>query len=207
MSLHKLGTPCRFCQCWAEETNLQSSRRTHGRVGCWSLLEECRFLRNPQFIFLKKEREPTTKLFDDGEWVRSLTEAEASTGDIPEGQVTCDQSADPKKVRPIQMGDFVREYVSRRLSALSEGEIAALMNGMRQVGVGSQGGAEALAIYHQLIFDEWMSGSLDTPLARIKVDENNFFGMNRVDFGEELGKQSSPLTRSSSSRESIALSP
>ena len=35
--------------------------------------------------------------------------------------------------------------------------------------VGSQGGVEALAIFHQLVFDEWTSGTLDTPLGRIKV--------------------------------------
>ena len=41
---------------------------------------------------------------------------------------------------------------------------------MRQLGVGSQGGTEALAVFHQLIFDEWTSGTLGTPLA-LKVDE------------------------------------
>ena len=38
----------------------------------------------------------------------------------------------------------------------SESEIAALMTAMRQVGVGWQG-REALTIFHQLIFDEWMN--------------------------------------------------
>ena len=61
------------------------------------------------------------------------------------------------------MGEFVRKYVSRRLLALSEGEIATL----------TAAAAEALAIFHQLIFDEWTSGTLDTPQARIKVDETN----------------------------------
>ena len=60
--------------------------------------------------------------------------------------------------------------MSRRLLALSEGEIAALTTAMRQLGVGSQGG-EALAIFRQPINDESASGSLATPLARIKVDE------------------------------------
>ena len=46
-----------------------------------------------------------------------------------------------------------------------------------QLGVGSQGGAEALAIFHQLIFDEWASGTLDTPPTRIKIDETICFGM------------------------------
>ena len=34
-----------------------------------------------------------------------------------------------------------------------------------------------LAIFHQLLCDEWMAGSLSGPLARIKVDEKNCFGM------------------------------
>ena len=72
---------------------------------------------------------------------------------------------------------LLRKYVSRHLPALSEGEIASLTTAMRQLVVGSQGGAEALAIFHQLIYDEWASGSLVTPLARIKVDEKNCFAM------------------------------
>ena len=75
------------------------------------------------------------------------------------------------------MDELLRTYVSRRVSALSEGEIAALTTLMRQIGVGTPGGAEALAIFHQLLFDERMTSSLSGPLARIKVDEKNCFGM------------------------------
>ena len=42
---------------------------------------------------------------------------------------------------------------------------------MRQLGVGTAGGAEALAIFHQLIYVLWQRGALPQPLARIKVDE------------------------------------
>ena len=42
---------------------------------------------------------------------------------------------------------------------------------VRQLGVGSQGGAEALAIFQQIPYDEWAASSLNEPLARIKVDE------------------------------------
>ena len=48
---------------------------------------------------------------------------------------------------------------------------------MQQLGVGSQGGAEALAIFHQLLYDGWAAGALTEPLARIKVDEQTCFGM------------------------------
>ena len=61
-------------------------------------------------------------------------------------------------------------------NTLSEGEIAALTTSMRQIGVRTPGG-EALAIFHQLLCDEWMTGSLSGPLARIKVDEKHCFGM------------------------------
>ena len=93
-------------------------------------------------------------------------------------RVTYDQQdVDPKKVRPIQMGEFLQKHVSQRLLALSEGEIAAFTTSMWQIGVGTPGGAEALAIFHQLLYDEWMTGTLSGPLARIKVDEKNCFGM------------------------------
>ena len=75
------------------------------------------------------------------------------------------------------MGECLRKYVSRRLLALSEGEIAALTTSMRQIGVGTQGGAEALAILHQLLYDEWIAGSLSGPLAIIKVNVKNCFGI------------------------------
>ena len=140
--------------------------------------EECRFLLNTQLVFLKKEKDPTTKQFDDDEWIRSLTEAQEITTDVPEDSTVYDQQVvDPINVRPIQMGEFLRKYVSRRLLALSEGEIAALTTSMRQHGVGTPGGAEALAIFHQLLYDEWMTGSLSGPLATIQVDEKNCFGM------------------------------
>ena len=97
-----------------------------------------------------------------------------ATADIPEQRFTHGQSAaDPKKVQPIQLGEFLRKYVS----ALSEGEITALTAAMRQLGVGSQGGAEARAIFHQFLFDEWTSGTLLPPLGRIKVDERHCFGL------------------------------
>ena len=60
------------------------------------LPEECRFLLNTQLMFLKKENDPTTKQFDDDEWIRSLTEAPEVTTDIPEDSVT------PRKFGPLR---------------------------------------------------------------------------------------------------------
>ena len=115
-------------------------------------------------------------MFDDDEWIRSLTEGQAITADIPTERITHDQSeVDSKKGSTHPDGRISDEiYVSRRLLALSEGEIAALTAPMRQLGVGSHEGAEVLATFHQLIFDEWASGTPDTPLTRIKVDEKCF---------------------------------
>ena len=45
---------------------------------------------------------------------------------------------------------------------------------MRQIGVGTPGGADLSAIFHQLLYDEWM---LSGPLTRVKVDEKIYFGM------------------------------
>ena len=55
--------------------------------------------------------------------------------------------------------------------------LLALMTAMRQIGVGSEGGEEALAILHQLIFNDWHAGTIAGSLARIKVDEKKCFGM------------------------------
>ena len=126
--------------------------------------EECRFQLGTQLVFLKKEKDSTTKKFDDNEWIRSVTEAQAVAADISEEGITHNQSeVDPTRVR---------------LVAPTEGEITALTTAMRQLGVGSQGGAEALAISHQFIFDEWTPGIPDTPLARIKLKwTKKSFGM------------------------------
>ena len=119
--------------------------------------EECRFSLSTQLMFLEKEKDPTTKIFDDDEWVRSLTDAQEIAADIPEDRRTHDQSeADPEKVRPIQMKEFSAK-ISFQTTLGSEGEIAALTTARRQLGVVSQGRAEASAIFHQLIFDEWTS--------------------------------------------------
>ena len=39
-------------------------------------------------MFLMKEKDSTTKLFDDDERIRSLTKAQAVTVDIPEERIT-----------------------------------------------------------------------------------------------------------------------
>ena len=53
--------------------------------------EDCRFLLNTQLMFLKKPKDSSAKIFDDDEWLRSLTEAQEIIADIPEECVTYDQ--------------------------------------------------------------------------------------------------------------------
>ena len=63
-------------------------------------------------------------------------------------------------VRPIQMGEFLRKWVGRRLLLLHGGDIGRVMTAMRQLGAGTPGGAEALALFQQLVFDLWQKGGL-----------------------------------------------
>ena len=111
---------------------------------------------------------------------------------VAQGDTSQDQHVDPKKARLIQMGEFAKQYVSKQSLAPRTGEISAFMTKMKQVGVGSQGGAEALAIFHQLIFDEWMTGSQETPPARIKVDEKKVLRNDRVECNEDSRKRPPP---------------
>ena len=63
--------------------------------------------------------------------------------------------------------DFEHRTKLQTTLGAERGKIAALMTAM--IGVGTQGGAEAL--FHQLVFDEWMADPLVEPLAWLKVDE------------------------------------
>ena len=115
------------------------------KLAIGDLPEECRFLLNTQLMFLKKEKDPTSKQFDDDEWIRSLTEAQEITADVPKDSVMFDQQViDSKKSLAHSNERVLAEYVSRRLFTLSEGEIAALTT--------------ALATFHQLRHDEWATG-------------------------------------------------
>jgi len=143
----------------------------------------CRWLLNTQAIFLKKDREPQCKHFDDDEWTRlSWEDASADIGPLDDVPVIAVSSADDSaitspNVQPIQMGEFLRKHVSERLLAVNSRITSKLMIALRQLGVGASGGIEALALFHQLVYDEWSEGGVAAPLARIKVDEKNCFGM------------------------------
>ena len=122
---------------------------------------------------------PTSKQFDDDEWIRSLTEAQEVTTDVPEDSVTYDQQdVDTQKIGPFRWeSSFGNTSRGDSWLSVTENLHAALTTSMRQIGVGTPGGAEASTTFNQLHHDEWMTGSISGPLARIKVNEKNCFGM------------------------------
>ena len=65
-----------------------------------SLPDQCRWLLNTRVLFLRKDRDPVDKDFDDMDWLNNVPDDEV-TAELP--------SAAPPKVRPIQMGEFIRK--------------------------------------------------------------------------------------------------
>lgn len=169
-----------------------------------ALPSTCRWLLNTQVLFLRKQREQVNKDFDDDDWIGILhgddveddedSDDEAIEGpewerDVPEERVVqvgsemeVDAEVAPQpprpraQVRPIQMGEFLRKFVSRRLQAVSAKDISRVMTAARQLGVGTSGGAESLAIFQQEVYLLWKAGELPRPLARVKIDQSNFYG-------------------------------
>ena len=129
------------------------------------LREECRFLLNTQRMFLKKEkdrfRSSSMTTSGSARW-RKRKKTQPTSQRTASCMVS--KTLTPRKFVPFRRESSCGKYVSRRLLARSEGEIAGLTTSIRQIGVGTPFGAEALAIFHQLLYDEWMTGSLSGPL-------------------------------------------
>ena len=89
-----------------------------------------------------------------------VTEAKAITADIPEERITHDVKWTPKKFDLSRWKSFLRPS-----------------DCWRSVKKKSRPSERQCAISHKLIFDEVASGTLDTPQARIKVDETSCFGV------------------------------
>ena len=83
---------------WMQSSpSLARSRGVCFEHSTFSPPEECRSLLYTQLMFLKREKDPTTKLFDDNDLIRPLTETQEITADIPEESGTHDQQAvDPQ---------------------------------------------------------------------------------------------------------------
>ena len=84
----------------------------------------------------------------------------------------------------------MRKYVSRRLVALNEGEIAVLMTAMRPVGEDSQGGGEAL-----VILDEWMGRVFGNTQSTNQHQRNELFRNGRVENAMRNSASCSPNTQ------------
>jgi hypothetical protein len=128
---------------------------------------------------------PTTTGEDAGARVGMRT-AETSDADVASGTTCSPTSAEadeaaaelPKvKVRPIQMGEFVRTCVREKLLKFNEAYVGKDAAAMRPIGVGALGGAVALAIFEQFLYELRKAGRLLRPLARVKVDEKICFGV------------------------------
>ena len=158
----------------------RTEKKTHpqSQVSYRRYSGECRFLSHTQLMLLKKGKDPTTKIFDDDEWIRALTEAQEIAADIPEDRLANDQSkADTHKGPPYPDGRVSANISFQTTPSPQCRRNCGLHSGNATARCWLQGGTEVLAIFHQLIFDEWASGTLDTPLARITVDERNCFGL------------------------------
>ena len=80
------------------------------------------------------------------------------------------------KVRPIQMGEFLRKFTCRRLLAVEQPEILAATVDMRQYGCGAAGGMEAIIHFRKCVRALWRRGKLLSHLCIIDIDQENFFG-------------------------------
>ena len=134
--------------------------------------EECRFLLNTQLMFLKREKDPTTKLSDEDEWIWLTDGSARNRSRHPRSKLSTRKRYGPFKWENY-CGNMSRGFISktqRRRNRSPHDSNAATRSWISRC-------AEALAIFHQLICDEWASGSLNAPVVRIKVDETNCFDM------------------------------
>ena len=83
-------------------------------------------------------KEATTKKFDDDEWIWSLTEAEAITAAMQHQTALRTIRAWTTKGATHSNGRTRAKIRVEAAPGVSEGEVAALMTAMRQVGVASQ---------------------------------------------------------------------
>ena len=93
------------------------------------------------------------------------------------------------------MGEFLRKWACRRLLQVAKPDLGKVMWTMRQLGVVAPGEAEALALFHQLLFEAWTGGQLPRTLARIKIDETVLGVWNGQRLGERRWKRSPGTTR------------
>ena len=80
------------------------------------------------------------------------------------------------KVRPIQMGEFLRKLLIRRTLHVNREEVQQTMLSHRQWGVGAPGDSEAIAHCHLGLESLHRAGQLPRPMLVVQIDAENFFG-------------------------------
>ena len=109
----------------------------------------------------------------------------------PDGGAGPEPASPPiPKVRPIQMGEFLRKVISKRILAAARGGIDAAVLGARQWGVGADGGAEGIIHADLAVERIFANGELPHALAKVQVDAENCFGrLEWADIREEVLKE------------------
>ena len=94
-----------------------------------------------------------TKGLDD--WVHEIV-AQGSPIDEVETETrnpAAEMTESKPKVRPIQMGEFLRKFTCKRLGAVDRSDVAAICASLRQFGCGISGGAEAMIHFRNLVME------------------------------------------------------
>ena len=117
-------------------------------------------------MFLKKEKDPTSKQFDDDWWIRSPTEAQEVSTDVPEDSITCDQEeADPRKSSAHSEGSVPAEVcLTTTASRSAKEKLLPWRRRCARSELVPQAALRLWSCFHQLICDELMTGSLSEPL-------------------------------------------
>ena len=153
-----------------------------------TVCNDARWLLNTSMFWLKKDAGVDLKDEDEA-WLvdckvkdieaeMEVEEACNESSDVPDNPMGLETGAKKGKpgVRPIQMGEFLRKHVTRRMLAVDKRRIQCSMTNARQWGVGVSGGTEAIIHTHYAIEELYFKGKLARPLAVIQVDQNNMFG-------------------------------
>ena len=105
---------------------------------------------------------------DDSDLGTDTTEDTFSSIEPPQ---PTEQPGDVPAVRPIQVGEWLRKVITRRIMDADKPAITRKLLQSRQWGIGVSGGAEAIAFTHLLIEDMWNHNKLTKPTAIIQVDQ------------------------------------
>ena len=169
-----------------DQATRQRFRRVVDRItvlyATGQLPDSFQWLYNTKVIFLDKATQQKNEAFEAEDWIVSdgIRVPKQLTGQVngAAGQLSPQEkeALQRKKVRPIQMGEVMMKWLSKRCLKADQAMRDRVMLQARQYGCGIEGGAEAIQVFMQTLHDLWETGDLTVPLVRIKIDESNFFG-------------------------------